>query len=250
MFYLFVSTESCADVYKSNISSARGEYTVYNDNGDPFSVYCVFQHGYGYTYISPGATAALNVDNLFTDSTHVLIRDIRTDGTQYEAKIEQISAFKQTPLSIQYDAHTGYREVQNPAMTPYVYLGFIPASLVQRGQVEGYSLNGNDLTFQNCDGNTNSYFAFLFNQNNAAPSDYHQTASTLQKIWAVGADQLPQSEYIPESYFSFFEMHFGGCGAYGTPQHVSNVKGAALGLRYGNYQFTKYFRNYKYGDLD
>ena len=232
--YWWIFTESCADIYKSNVSSVRGEYTIYNNNGQSFSVYCVFYSGYGYTYISPDVNVDVDIDNLYTDPKHVLIRDLRTDGTQYEAKIEQITSFEQTPLSIQYNSHTGYAATQNPTMTPYVYLGLIPLAMIKRGQTEGYKMNGQDITFGNCDGNGNSYFAFLFNQNNATPSSYHQTASTLQKIWANGADLLAQSDYIPDNYFSFFEMHFGGCGSYGTPQHINFVKGAALGLRYGN----------------
>ncbi|XP_045176613.2 uncharacterized protein LOC123537110 [Mercenaria mercenaria] len=236
---LFVSScsaqthyHSCAAIYKSNILSQSGVYTLYNRQDQPFQVYCDFYRGYGYTYISPATTVTVNIDDLYTDSKHVLVRDMRKDGSQYEAKIEQITAFQNTPLSIQYNTHSGYQEVQNPKMTPYVYVGFLPAARMRRGQTEGYKLNGKDQTYVNCDGNTNNYFAFLFNQNHAAASPYHPTYSVMQHNWVDTANQVSQSKKIPANFFSFFEMHFGGCGAYGTPQHIQQVSGAALGLRY------------------
>jgi hypothetical protein len=161
------------------------------------------------------------------------MRDLRKDGGQYEAKIEQITAFHSTPLSIQYNAHTGYAAPQNSKMTPMVYVGFLPTAQSHRGQREGYKLNGVDQTYVNCDGNPNNYFAFLFNHNHISPSPYHPTNSAMQHNWVDSAHQVPQAKKIPSSFFSFFEMHFGGCGAYGTPQHIQQVSGAALGLRYG-----------------
>jgi hypothetical protein len=232
-------SDSCADIYKSNILSQSSVYTIYNREDQEFQVYCDFHKGYGYTYISPATSVGINIDDLYTDATHVLVRDLRTDGTQYEAKIEQITAFKDTPLSIQFNSHTGYRETQNPNMGPYLYLGFVPVAMSRKGQVEGYKLNGQDQVFTNCDGNTNSYFAFHFNQNHTAPSHYGNHVSTdMQHKWVDGAAAVLPSKNLPQDFFSFYEVHFGGCGGYGTPQHIPKASGAALGLRYGMFVFN------------
>ena len=45
---------------------------------------------------------------------------------------------------------------------------------------------------------------------------------------------MPSSSYLPAQYFSFFEVHFGGCGGYGTAVTFSRISAAAVGLRYGN----------------
>lgn len=198
-------------------------------------MYCDFHKGYGYTYISPSTNVTVNIDDLYTDSSHVLIRDLRKDGGQYEAKIEQITAFHAKPLSIQYNQHTGYAAPQNAKMSPMVYIGFLPIAESHRGQTEGYKLNGKDQTYVNCDGNPNNYFAFLFNHNNISPSPYYPTNSAMQHNWVDRAHQVAQDKKIPNNFFSFFELHFGGCGAYGTPQHIHQVSGAAVGLRYGIY---------------
>lgn len=223
---------SCADIYKSNILSQSNVYTIYNRQDQAFQVYCDFHKGYTYTYVSPAATVNININDLCNNYSQVLVRDLRNNGEQYEAEIEQITAFKTVPLSVQYNSHTGYHEPQNPAMEPYIYLGIIPAAKMHQGQVEGYKLNGVDQLYTNCDGNTNSYFAFLFNQNHAAPSSYNPTYSVMQHNWVDNARQVPASKKLPDEFFSFYEIHFGGCGAYGTPQHIPQAKGAALGLRY------------------
>ncbi|KAL4225509.1 biological adhesion [Mactra antiquata] len=226
------SPHSCQDIYFSNILSQDGVFTITNRQDQTYEVYCEFHKGYGYTYVKPNSNVSINVQDLYTDNTHVLIRDLRKDGTQYEAKIEQIAAFSSVPLSIQYNSHTGYNAIQNPKMTPYIYVGFLPSAKIHRGQREGYRMNGNDLVYTNCDGNPNNYFAFLFNTNNVAPSAYHPTNSAMQHNWADRATAIPTSKYLPNDFFSFFELHFGGCGAYGTPQHIPLVAGAALGLRF------------------
>ncbi|KAH3877462.1 uncharacterized protein LOC127871828 [Dreissena polymorpha] len=230
--YCQIQPKSCADLYMSNIVRQSGEYTIYNNNNQPFQVYCEFQHGYGYTFISPATRVNVDIANLVTNRSHVLVRDRRKDGTQYEADLSQITSHKNTPLSIQYNTYTSYREIQNPSMGPYVYVGFIPVTDTHLRGTEGYQMDGQDLTFTNCDGNSNSYFVFLFNAHGAAPSSYNPTYALMQKQWIDGARALPRGRYLPDAYFSFFEMHFGGCGAYGTPQHLPQVSGAAVGLRY------------------
>ena len=229
-----ILADSCADLYKSNVVSASAPYTIYNRNNQPFQVYCEFHQGYGYTFISPATTVPVDIDDLHTGSDHVLVRDLRTDNKQYEAKLEEISRYNKKPLSIQYNAHAGYQGMQNAKMTPYVFIGLLPQAGIQHlHNVEGYRLNGHDLTFTNCDGNPNSYFAFLFNQNNVAPVNYHTSDTSLLHQWVDKATPLPSTSYMPNSFYSFFEVHLGGCGAYGTTQQFSHVKGAAVGIRYG-----------------
>ena len=52
-------------------------------------------------------------------------------------------------------------------------------------------------------------------------------------VWDTTAKAVPTSNYLPRSYFSYFELHFGGCGGYATAANFPGLSGAALGLRYG-----------------
>jgi hypothetical protein len=73
-----------------------------------------------------------------SNNSHVLIRDLRTNGKQYVAWLEQISRLASTPLSIQYKAHANYNGILNANMAPYIYVGFTPAAKIHMGEVHGY----------------------------------------------------------------------------------------------------------------
>ena len=162
----------------------------------------------------------------------MIIRDLRKDGTQRQSIIQQISAFKATPLSIQFNSSTGYQSPLNTKMSPYIYIGIIPKNLIRRGQVEGFNTNGHNAVYKNCDGNANSYFTFLFNRNGATEVNYSPTPSMVAQL-RVWDSSLPSSLNIPQSFFTPFEFHFGGCGGYGDLQDFPTFQGAAVGLRYG-----------------
>ena len=141
--------------------------------------------GYGYTYVDPSTNVTINIADLFTDPSHVLIRDMRSNGHQYVSQLEQITAYKRYNLSVQFNAHAGYALPLNAKMLPYLYVGFLPASVASHRTTQGYRVNGVDRTFRNCDANPNSYFAFLFNHNRVAATPYNPTNSQLVSFTCV-----------------------------------------------------------------
>ena len=169
---------------------------------------------------------------MYTNRSHVIIRDLRKDGTQRESIVEQISAFRNTQLSIQFNTFAGYTSPLNTKMSPYVFIGVIPANLMRRDQTEGFKINGHEAFYTNCDGVTNSYFAFLFNKNHASEVSYAPGPNMALQLrtWDKG---LPSVNYIPQSFYTPFEFHFGGCGGFATLEDFPEFRGAAVGLRYG-----------------
>lgn len=135
-----IITDSCADIYTADITRTRGVYTIYNRQGQSYKVYCDIHNGYGYTYISPSTTVTVNIADLVqgSNNSHVLIRDLRTNGKQYIATIQQLSRDASVPLSIQYNAHVQYNGILNSKMSPYLYIGFAPVSKIHKGEVHGY----------------------------------------------------------------------------------------------------------------
>ncbi|XP_045207923.2 uncharacterized protein LOC123559871 isoform X2 [Mercenaria mercenaria] len=224
---------SCADIYKADITRTSGVFTIHNRQGQGYHVYCDIHDGYGYTYVSPATRVAVNIADLTegNNKSHVLIRDRRTNGKQYVAWIEQLSQYASVPLSIQYNAHANYAGFVNGKMSPYIYLGFMPTSRIHKGEVHGYRVNGHDVTYRNCDGNPNSYFVFLFNKNNLAVTSYSTDNALIHK-WVDLANEVPSSQNIPSTFFSEYETHFGGCGGFATTHVIPQVTGAALGIRY------------------
>ncbi|XP_045213504.2 uncharacterized protein LOC123564196 [Mercenaria mercenaria] len=98
---------SCTDLAKAGVTSS-GVYTLHY-RMQPFTVYCLMNENGGYTFISPETYMNVDIKSLSNDNSHVVIRHRRTNGLQYETRIEQISRYKSRPLSVQYNAHTGYK---------------------------------------------------------------------------------------------------------------------------------------------
>lgn len=55
------------------------------------------------------------------------------------------------------------------------------------------------------------------------------------KTWLDVGVQVDPARHLPKSYFMQFEMHFGGGGGYAVNGYntLANIKGAALGMRFG-----------------
>ncbi|XP_060079335.1 uncharacterized protein LOC132558754 [Ylistrum balloti] len=229
-------TGSCKEIYADNPNSVNGTYQIMNRKQEPFTVYCVFYLDYGYTYIASTASVHIDIADLYTSTAHALVRHLNTAGQQKETKLEQISKYSsQYPLSFQYNANVGYATPYNhQQMAPYLYLGFLPVTVAQNRNQQGYRANGVDYLFTNCDSNPNSYMAFYFNPNHSVPLNYASCCDTkLMHDWVTHARDVPKASYLPAEFYFFFELHMGGCGGYAIPPTIiHDVRGAALGLRF------------------
>ncbi|XP_021338898.1 uncharacterized protein LOC110440259 [Mizuhopecten yessoensis] len=226
---------SCKEIYANNPHSVSGVYEIMNRKQEPFTVYCDFYADYGYTYVINTTSVQVDIADLYTSTAHAMIRHINVVGIQKESKMEQISTYSKIPLSFQYNTHAGYANPYNhQQMAPYLYLGFLPVSVAQNRNQQGYRVNGVDYLFTNCDSNPNSYFAFYFNHNDHLPINYGRCCdSTLMHDWITHAHDIPKPRYLPPEFFFFFELHMGGCGGYAIPPTIiHDVQGAALGLRF------------------
>ena len=211
---------------------SSGSYTV-EHNGNRINIYCLFYHGYGYTFISPDTAGTVNMTSFYDDTSHVLIRHKRSNGNQYYSTIEQLTAFSGTPISVQFNKHAGYQGLQNTDMYPYVFVGFIPQSANREGDTQGWKVNGEERTFTNCDGNPNSYLVALFNQNTAGYTANTGDYNTLMFAWYDKASGVSSGEEIADDFFTpTYEAHHGGCGGYSTSSNVPDVTGLAVGVKF------------------
>jgi hypothetical protein len=218
------------DMVKAGVTSS-GVYTLHY-RMQPFVVYCLISKAGGYTFISPDTYMNVDIKALSNDNTHVVVRHRRTNGLQYESRIEQITRYMSRPLSVQYNSHVGYTGVVNDKMGPYIHVGLNPLKLENgRNQLkdrQGYKSNGKEFTFVNCDGNPNGYFTFLFNHNKASSVGKGES-SAISRKWIESSTRVT-GEILPDKFMSFFELHFGGCGAFAGTNHIKEVTGAAVGI--------------------
>ena len=227
-------TDSCNQLYIDAGSLPSGLYQV-EHNGRNITVYCLFKSDYGYTFISPDTIGNVNMSAFHDDSSHVLIRHVKNDGNQYEAKVGQITQYRSVPVSVQFNSHVGYQGHQRTDMSPYLFVGFIPEARTSRYDIQGWNVEDDDVTFTNCDGNPNSYFVVLFNHNNQEYSSYSgggyfkeiMFAWSLKSNAVVTGDELPDGFYAPE-----YEIHHGGCGGYSTGSIRPQINGVAIGVKF------------------
>ena len=171
--------------------------------------------------------------SLYDNSSHVLIYHKRQVGVQYVARMEQLSQFSNIDLHVQYNGYTGYATPTNIAMTPYIYVGFIPQSEVKTSATEGWTCNGEEYTFNNCDGNPNSYIVFYLNKENLLYGKQGSSYNSLMFCWYDLATPVSSDDYLPDEFFTqYFEVHHGGCGGFATAQAVEDVVGVAAGLQF------------------
>jgi len=225
-------------VYYANPQSKSGTYRIYNKNQQVYDVWCEFHQNYGYAFVSNLSHVDINIDDLYTNRSHVILRHITSSGVQKEIKVEQLSQYHTQPLSFFYNKHDGYAAPQNHAqLGPYIYLGFLPVSRANNRNIQGYRAGGHDYTFRNCDSNPNSYIALFFNSKNSDPVGYyHQCCPTpLIRAWTTHSVALPKDKYMESHYYFIFEMHMGGCGGYEISLHqdLTQVAGGAIGFRFG-----------------
>lgn len=212
-----------------------GNYTVTNGNGHSFQIFCQFYSGYGYVFISNATDVDVDVSSLMDDTSQVVVRHKRANGQQYTSTIEQLERYSSIPILVQFNVQIGDNALVNTQMTPFIYVRFIPETHTAPGNVEGWKVNGIERTFTNCDGNINSYFAFLFDhsQNGYTVSG---NENSLTFDWYHSASQVDFNEQVPEEFFtSFYEIHHGGCGGYSTSDSVPDIVGAAVGVKFGLY---------------
>jgi hypothetical protein len=234
---------SCKEIQANEINAPSGEYSIITSSGLILDrVYCEMGlNGGGYTFLHPfylGRLTNAELQDMITDQTSFLMRLRKKDGTQPYGVLQQLDQYRAIPVKLSLNDHdSNYNPAANIAGlgAPYLYLGFLPTSVAANRNVQGLTVNGNPLTFHNCDANPNSYVALFANFNETTPTNYayHHSFQFSDSLFA-GHFPNPSARVIPPDYFLFLETHWGGCGTYtqtdGRPS-ARGVLGANIGFR-------------------
>ena len=193
-------------------------------------------NGGAYTFISKHTLSTIkqsDIDSIFTDKSHVLLRLLKPDNSQPYTIIQQY--IDTGGLSVQVNAFVNYTRPINYAVSDYVFLGLLPAKYSVYRQTEGLKSNGLDVTFRNCAGTPNNYFA-LFSASTAINKNMLACDDTRFDIkWRGSALNSNPPSIMPAEFFMLTELHFGGCGCYiessRWPSRQHPAKATAIGLR-------------------
>jgi hypothetical protein len=93
-------------------------------------------------------------------------------------------------------------------------------------------VNNASISFQNCDNNAASYIALF-------PNPLHKSSTAnantyYDMVRNVINALVATSQLVPNEYFMFMEIGFGGCGCYAQTDggiSVPDVAGTAMGFR-------------------
>jgi len=98
-------------------------------------------------------------------------------------------------------------------------------------------VNGVDVTFTNCDGHPNSYFALFTDYGELSPSTnaFKNNFPVCRSLFTA-LKPTPSTRAMPIYFFLFMETHWGGCGCYTQTDGRASINGivnAAIGFRWG-----------------
>jgi hypothetical protein len=167
--------------------------------------------------------------NIYNDTSKVLFRLINRTNSVHQPYIltKQLTNYSSTPIGV-YDNFAVYKKISNSE--PYVYIEFLPNYIAnQKGTIQGFAGNGQQLTFINCDGNTNSFMIFYKNLNpyDAVPNSNYN----LINLWKQSAIAHPTGTFMPTEYFYYMKVGMGGCGANQVSNKWTDYYGVAFGLK-------------------
>lgn len=225
-------SESCLEIIMTDRWSPSGIYTLKNQQGESYEVFCVFEQSMCTTYISSLTNVPLDIDKHYNISSSATLRYFNpSSGTQGEVMVSQIGRFQDEPIGFIYNDSLGYSPPIYGSRNTYLYLGFVPRTLINKNEIQGYRAGNKEYTFTNCDGNQNCHFTFYFGQGTTLES---KPGNTLSMGWITSATNLAQTDFMDERFYFPVEIHMGGCGALSTSTGMGGIKGA-LGLLSGKY---------------
>ena len=232
---------SCKDIKTRLPASLSGLYDIAIDTSTLITVYCeMAKDGGGFTFIPRNAVEngkrGRLIEQLFTDKTRVLLRIQKKDGLQPFTLIRQLPARASHSLEVKMHDHTGYARPQNYNLGDYLYLGILSNTVANRRDEQGFRANNDEIKFNNCDGNPNSYFAFFPNHREQAISNYHGGNLVYERqgvAWDWRQKGVPSYGHrlMPNEFFFLTELPFGGCGCYTSSDRWTDAHGTAIGVR-------------------
>ena len=232
--------KTCQDSYaKGNTES--GIHELQTAKGEIFEVYCLFVNGRA-GYVFPGRNAIqkvkesqLNLNNLATDNSEMLILQRHTDGTTLQTIVKPLKHFAKWGLTF---LHNKFGKFADPLRrnifgNKFVYVGFLDVNTY--GNKLAFSLginsNGKDITYKDCDKNPNNYMVFYPNMENKTKCEIG--------TWEMGKKFLNNFKTTNyegvmdnDDFWFTLEMHFGGCGMRYSSA-CFGIEGYAVGLPFG-----------------
>ncbi|KAL4217591.1 hypothetical protein ACF0H5_022333 [Mactra antiquata] len=231
---------TCLKVAESSFTNkfSSASYKSFDlTTGQVIDVFCDFdtETTLGYTYFSKSTLRHVtSLANHYNVHDHVVVRHFDTDvKEQYSSKLQMMSTYQaQYPnVSVFLSSHVGFTSPTNSDGV-YIYVGFVPG-VVNGDHLNdnsyGYSCNGVDKKFTNCDGNPNNYFV-VYENGDGSVQKANCCAHGIAVAWKDCKQSIVAQRRMAQEYFyDRYEMHMGGCGTLSI-SNMDGVQAVAFGL--------------------
>jgi len=197
-------------------------YAIYKETGTNHMNNIVYLVPYWVTHLWLVTSLHIMCCSLFSGKTAGLSNVVRWDTSRL---IDIASNIRNRPTTL-------YK------VTLFVHNTNMLNQYLARRSVVDIQVNGHQLTYVSCDGNTNCYLALFPNVRGSTPLSNYGGGSIYSHI--ISAISL-SSVSIPINYFLFWETHWGGCGVYaqsGGGRSNEGASGAAIGFRWSESSIT------------
>lgn len=195
-------------------------------------------------FVFPGRNAIekvkendLQVRQMATENSEMLVLQRHTDGTTFQALVKPMKEYAKSGLTFNQNKWGKFAEPlrQDEFGKKFIYIGFLDKKtyLKKIAYTLGLNSNGKDITYSDCDENPNNYMVFYSNMKNK---------TFCENGWDMGKkflNNFKSTEYGRvmdyDDFWFTLEMHFGGCGMRYSSA-CSGIKGYAVGLPFGKYK--------------
>ena len=227
------------DILNNHPAAESGVYIYKDPSGNDVTIFCDFYGSDGYTFFSSASLANLSsLEPHFTTTSEAVIRHFRSDGSQTEATMEILTRYRNQYnltflLNEEFDIDGSYENTTKKyTAEPYLTLGFVPRSFGDKqGTLQGYSVNGVDIEFNNCDTNPSNSIKFymepLLHEDSSSCC-----GSSIKNAWydTTNTHVIDPSRHLPSDFSFRYMVLMGGCGAFWTYEHFE--MGVALGFKF------------------
>lgn len=147
---------NCKEILTANTSVQSGIFYLSSPVGF-LEAYCeMVINGGGYTFLpwTSLSQSTTMLQNIYTDTSQVLFRTISRSNNANQPFIitKQLDMYSNIPIGIKQNSYLQYSRPTNLVLGAYIFIGFLPASIATKGKIEGFSANGVQIIFKNCDG--------------------------------------------------------------------------------------------------
>jgi len=118
----------------------------------------------------------------------------------------------------------------------YIYFSLLYCFILKKNNARCLQVNGIEVLFRNCDRTPNSQMTLFVNPDDNKPTSkwFYRDFPFCRSLFGALETSPSGQVAVPQEYFTFVEINFGGCGCFTQTDGRRSIRGtvgAAIGFR-------------------